>query len=453
MGNCIKPVDPLIASLPKTIGVDASPIVESQLPIIFIIGGPGAGKRTLCNIVAEKYGFLGIISADIIRHEVSTRTDRAVVLARLMSQGRLVPSDVLIELITVKMLDHLKNTKGFIIAGFPRHVDQSKLFDAEIRPPDLVLFLNVRNSVLSDRIMARMITTTERMPYDFDSIKKRIKMFRKKNGPILKYYKKKYYEDQILVVIDGEPELTTVFDSVCTAIDNILPKFPSTSATSTNNDKYKISVAQFMDEVYVRFSDRDSCYVSVSSICLILLWNYFVHVIDLWINQLISYQVVFHERILKNVSTVYNKYEISFLHNSANGQAITTKLIVRNNWQTNCRLHIFPVYIRKLFLMDAHSLCVCVRVPPFILRYGWLLLFMNPRTQTEPVCPCLCINVTHPLPLRARTFHDVHLHSYPWMTDRMCSGVVMPRMDVELPKPGVKLTPQSGKGLVRNYGY
>lgn len=45
--NCVRPVDPLCAVIPRDNGLDASPIRESELPIIFLIGGPGAGKSSL----------------------------------------------------------------------------------------------------------------------------------------------------------------------------------------------------------------------------------------------------------------------------------------------------------------------------------------------------------------------------------------------------------------------
>ena len=44
MGNCMKSTDPLTASLPKSISIDTTAIKESGVPIIFVIGGPGAGK-------------------------------------------------------------------------------------------------------------------------------------------------------------------------------------------------------------------------------------------------------------------------------------------------------------------------------------------------------------------------------------------------------------------------
>ncbi|XP_029040391.1 adenylate kinase isoenzyme 1-like [Osmia bicornis bicornis] len=226
MGNCIKAADPSMASLPRGINVDTSRIRESGLPIIFLIGGPGVGKRTLCSKVAEKYGFLGIISTDLIRTEVSTRTERAFLLARMMSQGQLVPTDVLIELIAVRMIDFLDEKNGFIVSGFPRHKDQCKVFDKLIRPPDLVLFMEARNSVLSDRIMARAITTMERVSISFDSIRKQIKQFHKRNKPVVTYYNYK----NLLVMIDGEPEAITVYENVCEVIDNLLLNFPTRSS-------------------------------------------------------------------------------------------------------------------------------------------------------------------------------------------------------------------------------
>jgi len=45
--NCVRPVDPLCAVIPRGIELDASSIRESRLPIIFLVGGPGAGKSSL----------------------------------------------------------------------------------------------------------------------------------------------------------------------------------------------------------------------------------------------------------------------------------------------------------------------------------------------------------------------------------------------------------------------
>ncbi|CAL7945947.1 unnamed protein product [Xylocopa violacea] len=218
MGNCIKAINPMIQTQQAKISVDCTAIRDSGLPIIFVIGGPGVGKRTLCNQVAEKYGLDGIITTDVLREDVAKRSERSFMLARLMSQGQLVPANVLLDLIAVRMLNQLTEKKGFILSGFPREKQQCVLFDREVRPPDLVLFLDVRNSVLSDRIMARSVQATERLSVNFEYIKSRIKEFRRRNKPIIKYYKK----SSLLKTIDAEHEAIEVLESACNIIGEVL---------------------------------------------------------------------------------------------------------------------------------------------------------------------------------------------------------------------------------------
>lgn len=38
--------------------------------MIWVLGGPGAGKGTLCEKIAEKYNFLHISSGELLRQEV-----------------------------------------------------------------------------------------------------------------------------------------------------------------------------------------------------------------------------------------------------------------------------------------------------------------------------------------------------------------------------------------------
>lgn len=176
--------------------------------------------------IARRYGFLGIVTSDLLRDEVATGTRQAVALARFMSESRLVPSDILVDLIKARMLSGLDSARGFLLSGFPREEEQSKYFDRHIGPPDLVLYLCVRNSVMTDRILGRIVTATERHERNFEEIKKRIKTFNKMNKPILKRYSKK------LVVIDGEKEESAVFEDICRAIDNVLKNVPHTSSVA-----------------------------------------------------------------------------------------------------------------------------------------------------------------------------------------------------------------------------
>lgn len=184
---------------------------------------------TQCVQITKRYGFCSIVTTELLRDEVATGSQRGVILAYLMSEGKLVPSDVIVELIKVKMLNNISDTRGFLVCGFPREKIQCKHFDKYIRPPDLVLYLWVRNSLLMDRILARTITATERQLRNIDEVKQRIKTFVKMNKPILRYYKQK------LIVIDGERETPEVCNDICNAIDEVLRNFPSTSVLKPDN--------------------------------------------------------------------------------------------------------------------------------------------------------------------------------------------------------------------------
>ncbi|XP_012215354.1 adenylate kinase isoenzyme 1-like [Linepithema humile] len=223
MGNCVKPIDPLSALIPRNNESNVTAIKESTVPIIFLIGGPGAGKATQCTRIEKHYGFCTIITRELLRHEVATGSQKGIILAHLMSEGKNVPPDVMVQLIGEKMLSKLSTTRGFLVSGFPREKMQCKYFNSRIRPPDLVLYLLVRNSLLIDRVLAKTVTTTERQMSIIDDKLLRIKHYQEKIKSVLKYYKKH------LVVIDGEKEEAEVFEDICYAIDNVLKKFPSSS--------------------------------------------------------------------------------------------------------------------------------------------------------------------------------------------------------------------------------
>ncbi|XP_072754221.1 adenylate kinase isoenzyme 1 [Anoplolepis gracilipes] len=226
--NCVRPVDPLCAMIPRSNKLDVSTIIESRLPIIFLIGGPGAGKSTQCIRIGEHYGFCTIITRDLLRNEIATGSQKGVILAYLISDGKLVPADVMVELIKAKMLSTFNNSRGFLVSGFPRDKAQCKYFNDHVRPPDLVLYLYVRDSLLMDRISARTITATERQTRKFDEYVQRIKDEGKMIKSVLRLYKKQ------LVVINGENDETEVFADICKAIDNVLKNFPSTSVKTAD---------------------------------------------------------------------------------------------------------------------------------------------------------------------------------------------------------------------------
>ncbi|XP_011307167.1 adenylate kinase isoenzyme 1-like isoform X2 [Fopius arisanus] len=193
--------------------IDENPLRNSRLPIIFILGGPGAGKGTQCERLARKYGYLHISSGELLREEASKSTERGLMIDKMMGRGEPIPVELLLELIKEKMMFSLNYTSGFILDGYPREKSQAKLFEKAIRTPDVVIYLKADERLLRERLLGRAITSGRKDDNE-ETIGNRIKLFARKNRGILKYYRKAF------VTINAEQDMETVFNELSAVVDN-----------------------------------------------------------------------------------------------------------------------------------------------------------------------------------------------------------------------------------------
>lgn len=106
-----------------------------------------------------------------------------------MKRGLLVPDQVVIDLIKEKMLAELKTSKGFLIDGYPRQVEQGVEFEQEIVPCALVLNMDCSDETMKKRLMERG-KTSGRSDDNEESIKQRLKVFHECSKPVIGYYDK-----------------------------------------------------------------------------------------------------------------------------------------------------------------------------------------------------------------------------------------------------------------------
>ena len=55
--------------------------------ICFVIGGPGSGKGTQCEMLVAKYGVAHFSSGDLLRAEVASGSERGQQLSATMAEG------------------------------------------------------------------------------------------------------------------------------------------------------------------------------------------------------------------------------------------------------------------------------------------------------------------------------------------------------------------------------
>ncbi|KAJ3122676.1 adenylate kinase [Nowakowskiella sp. JEL0407] len=180
-----------------------------SFPIIFILGGPGSGKGTVCTALKEKFGFIHTSAGDLLREEVHHRPDsdlcKEINLA--MAQGQLVPSTVIIPLLKQQIEQCPADTRGLLIDGFPRNVPQAHLFEESLDlHPTVIIFLELAESVMMERLMSRGKQGSGRIDDNEETARKRFETFRNESVPVVEDYETRLKERVVRINAAGTVE-------------------------------------------------------------------------------------------------------------------------------------------------------------------------------------------------------------------------------------------------------
>merc|ERR1711915_27394 len=186
--------------------------------IVFIVGGPGSGKGTQCERIVAKYGYCHLSSGDLLREEVASGSERGQQLNEIMKSGALVPLETVLAMIRDKMLAN-STASGFLIDGYPREVAQGEQFESTIAPATAVLYLDVANETMVQRLINRG-KTSGRADDNEETIRARLNTFESATAPVVAYYKNagKLFEVE-REVAESSPD--AVFTKVCQLFDKL----------------------------------------------------------------------------------------------------------------------------------------------------------------------------------------------------------------------------------------
>ena len=79
----------------------------------------------------EEFGFKHISAGDLLRQEVAKETEQGKEIKEIMTQGKLVPAEVIVKLLKQTLLAN-SEVGGFLLDGFPRNLSQGEAFEHEV---------------------------------------------------------------------------------------------------------------------------------------------------------------------------------------------------------------------------------------------------------------------------------------------------------------------------------
>jgi adenylate kinase len=183
---------------------------------IVLLGPPGSGKGTQSTFLSNEYGLVHLSTGDIIRDNIKNNTSLGLVLKEKMDKNQFVDDNIIANVIADKLYDIKQN---FILDGFPRNLNQAKIFmewgpKLGIRPTH-VIELTVDQNKLVDRIVERANKAIElgqepRKDDNPTALKQRLIDYNTKTKPVSDYFK----QFSLLHEINGMDSPSDVFSNI-----------------------------------------------------------------------------------------------------------------------------------------------------------------------------------------------------------------------------------------------
>ncbi|EDK36779.1 hypothetical protein PGUG_00877 [Meyerozyma guilliermondii ATCC 6260] len=206
-----------ITQLEKKAGI--VPNVPKSIRMV-LIGPPGAGKGTQAPNLKEKFCACHLATGDMLRAQVTAKTELGVQAKKIMDQGGLVSDEIMVNMIKSELENNKECSQGFILDGFPRTIPQAEKLDSMLEdrktPLQKAVELKIEDQLLVDRITGRLVHPASGRSYhklfnppkkemtddqtgeplvqrsddNEEALKKRLGTYHKQTEPIVEYYKK-----------------------------------------------------------------------------------------------------------------------------------------------------------------------------------------------------------------------------------------------------------------------
>jgi len=187
---------------------------------IILFGPPGSGKGTQSILISAKYKLKHISTGDILRNEMELNTELGLLAKKYVTEGKLVPDDLIINMLMRAIESMDKSLNGVLLDGFPRTTAQSEALEDKLaltnKQTNVLIDLVVNEEELIERMLLRG-QMSGRVDDNLETIKKRLQVYSELTLPVKSYYqlKNKY------VSIDGLGKIEDIFNQICIEIDKV----------------------------------------------------------------------------------------------------------------------------------------------------------------------------------------------------------------------------------------
>lgn len=187
-----------------------------RLPILILLGAPGAGKGTQARRVAEALSIPAISTGAIFRANMAEETELGRRARTYMDAGEFVPDSVTNPMISAR-LDAPDTDGGFILDGYPRTLAQAHFLRDTLARRCRQVALVIEIVVDQDEVVARLLNRAGQEGRSDDTepvIRHRMAVYHERTEPMATYYA----DQDLLHQVDGMGTVDEVWEQIRAAL-------------------------------------------------------------------------------------------------------------------------------------------------------------------------------------------------------------------------------------------
>lgn len=205
---------------------------------VVLLGPPGGGKGTQAELARDQLGFVHYSTGNVFREHIERRTKLGLGVDEFVRSGRLVPDEVVLEVVKAFLGEH--SGRSILFDGFPRTVPQAQGLDLVLenqgRQVDQAVLIDLSDDEVVRRLSARRQCRSCGKIYNLDfgppkgegvcddcggelyqrdddreaTIRDRLRTYHEQTEPLVSYYE----SQGKLTRIDGSIGKRRVFDEL-----------------------------------------------------------------------------------------------------------------------------------------------------------------------------------------------------------------------------------------------
>jgi adenylate kinase len=189
---------------------------------IILCGAPGSGKGTQSEFIMKRYGLQHLSTGDVLRAEIASGSELGKQIDALISNGNLVPDEMMYGVIENYIANLPADCKGTIFDGYPRTVSQAESLDKLLKKYNMeaiMIDLMVDEQLLIQRLIERG-KVSGRADDNLNTIRHRIAIYHNQTEPIAHYY----LHHGNYCPVNGNHTMADVFLQIMKIIDNYISR-------------------------------------------------------------------------------------------------------------------------------------------------------------------------------------------------------------------------------------